>query len=640
MSSDFKKILLKDPRLMVTDQLAYGVKKGGQSIVSQRASAIAQSTSSVNFNVQIPSEQTIVDRRLWIKSTVVLQFQASPQVGTNGPQLVYGQNIALAAFPFHQLASTVQATLNNNVTSINMKDVLPFLIRSNDVRMVSRASSSCPTKPDNMYFSYDEAGYAGQHCQAQTTFAGQWVGPPLPGTPPTAPTAFNPIVISSPVSSTFANFSNSASDIDLMGNGAFSYYGATTNAPSVGVDSPVQLYYSTTNTAAGPYALQTTGAGVVGNTNTLPGPVYGSTWWQLVFTTVEPVLVQPFLWSDPVSNKQGIYGLQTIQLQYNLSAPNRAFRCVGILNGCGALTIQNLTIQSVTNSELIFKFLTPHPSDLLPARNVIPLLTYDRYFSNASNAVIPPNFGGIVPITSNTYNLTQVPDKICVFLRKKQSLQTPTDQDWSPVISGISINWNNNAGLLSSATLQDLYYYSVDAGSNQSFQQYCGQAYASQTGQSGLVGGGFSTFTSMIGSYLMLDFATVIQLTEDFYSCGSLGNFQLQFQLQLQNQSPTAIPSNSLEIVLVVMNSGIMVTDRGQTSTYTGILTKQDVLDVSQTEPLSITDVGRIVGSGSMDKGRALPMKVCDMLRNAKNLPAKAVEVAKEAVSKMASRLM
>jgi hypothetical protein len=641
MSTDFKKILLKDPRLMVTDQLAYGVKKGGQSIVSQRASAIAQSTSSVNFNVQIPSEQTIVDRRVWVKSTVVLQFQTSPQFGTNGPQLVYGQNIALAAFPFHQLASTVQATLNNNVTSINMKDVLPFLIRSNDVRMVSRASSSCPTKPDNMYTTFDEAGYAGQFAQANCFFAGQWVSPGLPA-PVVTPTVFNQVVIPTPVSSTFANFSNSASDIDLMGNSAFSYYGATSNTPNTGVDAPVQLYYSTTNTAAGPYQLQTTGAGVTGNTNTLPGPVYGSTWWQLVFTTVEPVLVQPFLWSDPVSNKQGIYGLQTIQLQYNLSAPNRAFRVVNQMNGVGAITINNLTIQSVTNSELIFKFLTPHPSDLLPARNVIPLLTYDRYFSNASNATIPPNFGGIVPITSNTYNLTQVPDKICVFLRKKQSLQTPTDQDWSPVISGISINWNNNAGLLSSATLQDLYYYSVEAGSNQSFQQYCGQAYASQGSYTGALGAGISNFTSMIGSYLMLDFATVIQLTEDFYSCGSLGNFQLQFQLQLQNQSGVAIPSNSLEIVLVVMNSGIMVTDRGQTSTYTGILTKQDVLDVSQTEALSITDVGRIVGSGSMDKGRALPMKVCDMLRKERghhnNPPV--LRPAVEPPNKMSSRLM
>ena len=599
MSTDFKKILLKDPRLMVTDQLAYAVKKGGQSIVSQRASAIAQSTSSINFNVQIPSEQTIVDRRVFIKSTIVLQFQVTGGTGgTVYPVLSYGQNIALSAFPIHQLATTVQATLNNNVTSINMKDVLPFLIRSITSRDLQSSISSCPTKPDNMFLASDEAGYGGNLAQAGVQFPGAGAG-------------FNSgVYMLNPPSSTFGNFTATASDTDLMGNGAYAGYGPynATN-PNTGTDGPVQLYYSAGNSPAGPWQLQGQGPGA-GGTGMITPALNGSTWWQLVFTTIEPVLVQPFLWCDPVSNKQGIYGLQTIQLQYNLSTPNRAFRVVQAQNGPGLLTVSNLTIASVSNSELIFKFITPHPSDLLPARNVIPLLTYDRYFSNANNPVLSPNFGTPVSITSNTYNLTQVPDKICIFLRKKQSSQTPTDQDTSPVISNISINWNNNAGLLSSATLQDLFYYSKEAGSNQSFQHYCGQAYASQSGASSGTGAGTSALSSTIGSYLMLDFATVVQLTEDFYAPGSLGNFQLQFTVQVQNQGAVQVDASTLELVLVVMNSGIMVTDRGQTSTYTGILTKQDVLDASLQEPLSHLHVSRVVGRGHQDSGRSLPKHI------------------------------
>jgi hypothetical protein len=343
-----------------------------------------------------------------------------------------------------------------------------------------------------------------------------------------------------------------------------------------------------------------------------------------------------------MSNTQGIYGVQTLQLQYNLTDPNRCFRLTNAQINAGTFNVENCTIQSVTNSQLIFKYITPHPSDLLPARNVIPLMTYDRYFSNASNTLLAANYG-TGQITSNTYNLTQVPDKICVFLRKKQTTQRPTDTDWSPVIQNISLNWNNNAGLLSSATLQDLYSYSVKAGSNQSFQQYCGQAYSNNS--SWLLpeasNNGYATKIATVGSYLMLDFADVIQLTEDFYAPGSLGNFHLQFQLTIANQSAVAIPANTLEIVLVVCNSGIMVTDRGQTSTYTGILTKQDVLDASQGEALSSSDVKRIVGSGHMDRGRALPMKVCDMLRRERgqhNQPV--LRPAVEPPNKMSSRLM
>jgi len=52
----------------------------------------------------------------------------------------------------------------------------------------------------------------------------------------------------------------------------------------------------------------------------------------------------------------------------------------------------------------------------------------------------------------------------------------PTENDYVPTITNIALNFNNNAGLLSSATLQDLYSYSVKAGSNQSFNEFCGQA--------------------------------------------------------------------------------------------------------------------------------------------------------------------
>jgi hypothetical protein len=631
MSTDFKKILVKDSRLMVTDQLAYAVKKGGQSIVSQVASAIAQSTTSVNFNVQIPSEQTIVDRRVFVKSTVLIQFQVTSPSFNQLPALNYGNNIALSAFPFHQLASTVQATLNNNVTSINIKDVLPFLTRSNDSRELQKSMSSCPTLPDKFYFNSDDMGASGQLASFTENY----------------PNGFDTVqVVAPPPGSVNGTFNSGGIDSDILPNGAFAGYGAPLNAPNVGVEAPVTLFYSTSNTPAGPWvALNQT---VITNPPT-PAPGQGNgrqpgiraNWYQLQFTTIEPVLCQPFLWSNPSSNTQGIYGLQTLQLQYNLTDPNRCFRLVDGQINAGTFVVANSTIVSVTNSQLIFKYITPHPSDLLPARNVIPLMTYDRYFSNASNTLLNADFG-TGQITSNTYNLTQVPDKICIFLRKKQTTQRPTDTDWSPVIQNISLNWNNNAGLLSSATLQDLYTYSVNAGSNQSFQQFCGQAYSNNSSWllPNASQNGYASKITTVGSYLMLNFADVIQLTEDFYSPGSLGNFQLQFQLTIANQSPVAVPANSLEIVLVVVNSGIMVTDRGQTSTYTGILTKQDVLDASQTEPISNHDVKRIVGSGMMDSGRALPMKVCDMLRRAKDLPAKAVEVAKEAVSKMSKRLM
>jgi hypothetical protein len=605
MSNDFKKVLVKDDRLMVTDSLNYAVVKGGQSIVSQPQSAISQSTSSISFNLQVPSEQTIIDRKVFITSTVQIGWQT-----TGTPTLVYGQNLALAPFPLHQMCSTIQSTINNSSTSINIRDVLPFLVRSNDCRELQKSMSSSPTMPDSMFYYSDAVGSAGMRCQ---------------GVVLTSP---NEILQYGPSGNTLGNFLTGSIDTDILPNGAYSGPNARNQAYNGAIEQPATLYYSSDGGAT--YTAQGTQGGAVASSN----------FWRLVFTTTEPVLCQPFLWSDPVSNRQGMYGVQTIQLQYNIANADRVVRFIEGQYTPGTLTFTPITcvgsanVLNVTNSRLQLKYLTPHPSDLLPAKNVIPYLAYDRYFSNSNNAVIPQNYGSVVQIASNTYNLTQIPDKICIFFRKKMNNQRPTDSDGVAVIRNISINFNNNAGLLSSATLQDLYYYSVQAGSNQSFQEFCGQAYVPNLVLAA------TDVEPTVGSYLMLDFATIIQLTEDFYAPGSLGNFQLQFTCGLQgggigDPQGNAFEANSLETVLIVMNSGIMVTNRGQTSVYTGILTKQDVLDASQQQPFGRMSVKRMVGSGHCDSGRALPSFLMNgsTNRSAVVVP-KAVEVAKDAMSR------
>jgi hypothetical protein len=53
MSSDFRKVLLIDPRLKVTDQVTYAVEKGGQNVTAAQFNAISQSNSSHTYNIQV-----------------------------------------------------------------------------------------------------------------------------------------------------------------------------------------------------------------------------------------------------------------------------------------------------------------------------------------------------------------------------------------------------------------------------------------------------------------------------------------------------------------------------------------------------------------------------------------------------------
>ena len=90
-----------------------------------------------------------------------------------------------------------------------------------------------------------------------------------------------------------------------------------------------------------------------------------------------------------------------------------------------------------------------------------------------------------------------------------------------------------------------------------------------------------------VGSILVLNFAEVIQLTEDYLAPGSIGSFNLQTSLKVQNHQTEAWSAGNWEAFVIPMNSGIFVNERGTSSVYTALLTKSDVLDASEQEHYS-----------------------------------------------------
>jgi hypothetical protein len=110
----------------------------------------------------------------------------------------------------------------------------------------------------------------------------------------------------------------------------------------------------------------------------------------------------------------------------------------------------------------------------------------------------------------------------------------------------------------------------------------------------------FSTYSGC-GSILVLDFAKDIQLAE-YYAPGSLGAFNLQTKLEIYNQSfREDLKAGNYELCVITKNSGILVNERGATSVYLGLLTKQDVLTTSEQEPYKRADVKRLIGGGWFD---------------------------------------
>lgn len=565
-SADFQKVLVKDDRIgNITDSVKYSVLKGGQTITPTPFQAISAGTSSCTFNIQVPSQETLIDRRLLWRSTFSLNVSITNNTGLNITEvnavaiagmsaadwqafttgmLGYGGNTyqvsdgvstitverfaALAPFPQHELMSTMTATINNSSVSINIRDVLPQLLRFNDKRQIMQYNSYAPVMWD-IYGNYLDAR------NKNNNPLGAW---------------------------------GNSSDYDLTPRGAWV------------LDSVV------CNTAQG----------TINNNATLN--------YTITITTTEPLLLSPLIFCNPLYSNQAFYGIQVMNFVFNVGSASRVWRDDTPVGSVDTFSFGSCSFNGFTKSELLFTFITPHPSDLLPARNIVPYYELPRYISNVDSAIAAPaDRNATVQLSTQTLQLNQIPDKLILCVRKQMTRQTNTDPDCFLPIRGVSINFNTNAGILSSASTQDLYRMSVDAGSNQSWQEFYG--YASQ---------GQNNLSRTSGSLLILDFGTAIQLIDDFYAAGSLGNFNLQIQLYVHNNTGAQIDANTYEICLMTMNSGVFVCERGTSQVFTGILNKSDVLDASAGEVYTRSDVQRLVGGGFFDSLRSIAGRIKDVV--------------------------
>ena len=173
-----------------------------------------------------------------------------------------------------------------------------------------------------------------------------------------------------------------------------------------------------------------------------------------------------------------------------------------------------------------------------------------------------PKFKAETLISSNI-QLSCIPDKLVICARKIQSQLLCSDPDVYLVIKKLRINFNNQAGILSTYTTEQLYDASVQSGlANLTYREFVGSTIGQ--GQTTIVGGaqpfedkGFeynawplnafagqgSTDSSqgikmipLTGSIVVLDFARFIPLPSEYDAPGAIGQFNLQVVANVENQ--------------------------------------------------------------------------------------------------------
>ena len=90
------------------------------------------------------------------------------------------------------------------------------------------------------------------------------------------------------------------------------------------------------------------------------------------------------------------------------------------------------------------------------------------------------------------------------------------------------------------------------------------------------------------GPILVLDMGRVTQLPQEFDAPGNIGQFSLQVVANCSNPHKQDWKTSEYELVILVVNLGVLITQQGSSSSYIGLLTKSDVLDTNE-QPECIT---------------------------------------------------
>ena len=612
-TADFTTCLVKDSRIAgISDQLTYSVQSGASSNTYQVFNAVSKSNSQLAFNVQVPSENIIVNREVLLRA--VLDFTMTitvPSVGA--PAVNFCGADALSPFPLNQLFTTASAQINNTNVSSNITDLLPIILQLADQREFSTYNDMCPNLIDTFYAKFadtlvSQVGLVSTDGDTADLAA----TPPVLGLSPIVQTkvAGSGLYTLPANNSPLAGYNNQSLDSAYRPRGAF----------------PIKIV-SIRRTLSG-------GTGGTSNVATSVTSANNVFYVALQAEVVEPIIgLSPFTYGNNQFNKAGLVGINSMNFVFNVDSTLSRLMCSG--NGyTKTLTAGHLSSTGVATettalfnvAQLLINFLSSQPTDLIPARNVVPYVDLPRFITQAANSIAAPTAAtqdyGAVSVkeifTSQGIQLNQLPDYFIIAVRPKNSTGSVFNnvsgrsQDYAPhflPITRISVNLNNTSGLLSSATPQDLYRISRNNHSKQTWDAFCGKGrvYATTTGASTAPMRqnylGFKDIATT-GSVLVLNPAYDLSIP-DYLSSGSLGAYNFQFEVTCENYNDYAVTP---EIVVICANSGVFSTIAGSSNIYTGILTKSMVLDAkkeSAESPIQATQFARMVG-GAMTPSNAM----------------------------------
>lgn len=303
--------------------------------------------------------------------------------------------------------------------------------------------------------------------------------------------------------------------------------------------------------------------------------------WQ--FT--EPICLSPLSYDLFTQEQLCLIGLNQIQINWQLGGrgsggglgPNPGI--IGLNQGLWSYSELGVPLATATTTILgaqaLLQFYTPNPRQYLPD-----FLTYAYSepfpYQKQYNVVVAPGGQGVVNL--DTISIPTIPQTGIIWVSLQDQFTNISSTDTFALITGITIQYMNQSGILSTAQPQDLYQIAKKNGINYSYSEW--QRYK--------------------GSILPLKFGDDIPLQEDL-APGVLTKQSFTVQVTFTNISSQA---QQFTLNFMTMNEGVVTIQAGGSiGKNIGVLTMEEVKESWGTDPLPMHKSRNVFGNGFSGSG-------------------------------------
>jgi hypothetical protein len=312
----------------------------------------------------------------------------------------------------------------------------------------------------------------------------------------------------------------------------------------------------------------------------------------LTYTFTEPLFISPLLVGGEFEGLTNVNQIN-INIRWDSANLNRLFSIYNpnsVANlavypdqadaTANMLTNANATTALIADAKLYVNYYTPQDDIKIP-NEVVYQYNQPQLYIKTHTLSVADNANSAVLVGDNI-RINQIPQKMFLFFQNPRGERTAETADAHHTIQSINISWNNQTGILSNATQEQLHTINKQNGLDSEYFEYGGQSSGQPKGM-------------RFGVPLCLEFGKDVPL-ETGETAGMIGNFNLRVDASFNNNTGATLTNVECN-VLLVMNGACIISPNEMRLTL-GNVDRSDAMNAQHdgTEYHDVKQEGNVAG--------------------------------------------